>query len=271
MRLTKAAMAATMALTGAIGAHAEIAARHGLTGDDYQQQFNQIVAQGFRPTHVDGYATAQGMRYAAIWLKSASTRPWAARHGLSTAQFQQQFDQFTQQGFRLQDVSAADGGVFAGIWEKGGGPAWEARAGLDSAAFTQNFNEKTTQGFRARDIEGYQEGGGTRFAVIWMKNTDNRAWYLYRDMTAQSYQQKFNELTGQGFQPVHVDGYGTPNGARFAAIFEKLSGAFVARHNMTSQQYQQEYDNQAGQGFTLKDVSGYMDGNELRYAAVWQK
>jgi hypothetical protein len=252
-------------------AYAEIAARHGLDAAQYQQQFNQIVAQGFRPVHVDGYATPAGVRYAAIWLKSSSTRPWVARHGQTTAQFQAEFNDLTAKGFRLVDISATDGGNFAGIYEKGEGPEWYSFAGLNTAAFKTQFDQKTQAGFRATDIEGYVDGGQVEFAVIWVKNTDGRGWYLFNNMDAAAYQQKFNEMTAQGYRPVHVDGYGTPSGARFAAIFEKRPGAFVARHNMSAAAYQTEFNTQAAAGFTLTDVSGYTDGNEVKYAAIWEK
>jgi hypothetical protein len=269
MRIALALAASALMLSAT--ASAEIAARHGMTGDQYQTEFNQITAQGFRLTDVDGFMTPQGMRYAAIWLKSASSRPWVARHGLNAQQFQQHFDKNVAQGFRLMDVSVADGGVFAGLWEKGGGPAWESRAGLDSQAFTNNFNEKSGAGFRPIDIEGYQEGGKTKFAVIWTKNTNNRAWYLYRDMTLDGFQQKFNELSAQGFQPVKVDGYATPSGARFAGIWEKKGGAYIVRGDMTHDAYQQQWNAQAANGFTLKSVSGYVDGAQVKYNAIWTK
>lgn len=267
----KIATAALAAVTLGVSANAEIAARHGMTSQQFQNEFNQIVAQGFRLTDVDGFMTPQGMRYAAIWLKSASTRPWVARSDLNEQKFQQYFNEYTSQGYRLMDISAADGGIYAGLWEKGGGPAWEARSGLDSQAFTNHFNEKSAAGFRPTDIEGYQEGGTVKFAVIWSKNTDNRGWYLYRDMTLGAFQQKFNELSAQGFQPVKIDGYATPAGARFAGIWEKKGGAFVARGDLTHDAYQQQYNAQGANGFTLKNVSGYVDGGVVKYNAIWRK
>ena len=269
--MRKALLATAVLFLTAGVAFAEIAARHGMDAAQYQQQFDQIVGQGFRPTHVDGYATPAGIRYAAIWLKSNSARPWVARNGQTTAQFQADFNKFTGQGFRLMDISATDGGIFSAIYEKGQGPEWYAFAGLNAAAFAKQFNEKTQAGFRALDVEGYVDGGQTQFAVIWIKNADGRGWFLYSDMDAAAYQQKFNEMAAQGFRPVHIDGYGTPAGARFAAIFEKRPGAAVARHNMNAQAYQDEVNKQAANGFTLTDVSGYTDGNEVKYAAIWEK
>lgn len=264
--LASAALALTVGL-----AHAETAARHNLDAAQYQQQFDQIVGQGFRPTHVDGYATVVGPRYAGIWVKSASNRPWAARHGINAQKFQQEFNALGQQGFRLTDVSVTDNGIFSGIWQKGDGPEWYSYAGLTSDAFSAQFDEKSKAGFRATDFEGYQEGGQMKYAVIWQKNTTNEGWYLWRDMTAQGFQTKFNEMTAQGFRPVHVDGYGTPNGARYAAIFTKKGGAWVVRHNMTSAQYQDEYNKQSAAGFELKDVAGFTDAGTVKFAAIWEK
>lgn len=266
MLLASAALALTIGI-----AHAETAARHNLDAAQYQQQFEQIVAQGFRPTHVDGYATPNGNRYAGIWIKSASNRPWAARHGLNSAKFQQEFNTLVGQGFRLTDVSVTDGGLFSGIFQKGDGPEWYSFGGLTSDAFTAQFNEKTKAGFRAIDFEGYQEGGQMKYQVIWQKNTTNEGWYLWRDMTSAAYQAKADEMTSKGFRQTHVDGYGTPNGARFAAIFMKKGGAFIARHDMTGAQYQQEYDKQSAAGYELKDVSGYNDGGTVKFTAIWEK
>jgi hypothetical protein len=86
----------------------------------YQAKFDAMTAQGFRPRKVCGYTGFGKQYFAAIWDKDGGP-PWIARHNLSTAQFQQQFDEFTAQGYWLTDVSGYDlGGQagFAAIWEK---------------------------------------------------------------------------------------------------------------------------------------------------------
>lgn len=55
--------------------------------------------------------------------------PWVARHGMTGAEYQRQFDQWVGQGYRLTDVSGynVNGTVrYAAIWEKSTGPAWVA-------------------------------------------------------------------------------------------------------------------------------------------------
>ena len=87
-------------------------ARHGLTAAQYQQTFDQLVAQGYRLKYVSGHAFGGQDRYAAIWVKEGGPA-WAARHGLTGAQYQQVFDELTKQGYRLVHVSGHGAGNVA--------------------------------------------------------------------------------------------------------------------------------------------------------------
>src|SRR5262249_10164852 len=152
-------------------------------------------------------------------------------------QFRSELNDAKARGYRLIDISIADGGVFAGVWEKAeGSPPSEARIGLSIGAFTQKIQEMAKYGFRLVDVDGYLEAGETRFAGIWIRN-DGRASYAWIDLTSAAYQAKFDEMTSQGFWPVHVDGYWTPTGPRLSAIFEKAGADWVAGHDLTMALY----------------------------------
>src|SRR5512147_115934 len=79
-------------------------ARHGLSSAQYQQVFDQLVPQGFRPVVVSGYSVGGQDRYAAVFEQREGPQ-FEARHGLSSAQYQQVFDQLVPQGFRPVVVS----------------------------------------------------------------------------------------------------------------------------------------------------------------------
>jgi hypothetical protein len=79
-------------------------ARHNLTAAQFQQTFDQLVGQGFRPRAISGYAVGGEPRFAAIW-EQAGGPAFQARHNLTAAQFQQTFDQLVGQGFRLRAIS----------------------------------------------------------------------------------------------------------------------------------------------------------------------
>jgi hypothetical protein len=248
-------------------------ARHGMTSAEYQQAFNSLTGQGYRLIDVCGYEVDGQDRYAAIWEQLASP-PWEARHGLTSAQYQQTFDDLRSKGYRLVHVSGygVGGQVFyAAIWEKRSGPAWQARHGMTSAQYQQAFNDLTAQGYRLIDVSGYNVAGQDRYAAIW-EQRGGPPWEARHGLTSAQYQQTFDDLQGKGYRLVHISGYGVHGEDFYAAIWEKRSGPpWQARHGMTSADYQQAFDDLNGQGYRLINVSGYSVGGQDRYAAIWSK
>jgi hypothetical protein len=161
--------------------------------------------------------------------------------------------------------------LFAAMWEKTGGSAFQARHNLTATQYQQTFDQLVGQGFRLTYVNGYAAGSEPRFAAIWEK-TGGPAFQARHNLTAEQYQQTFDQLVGQGFRLRVVSGYSAGGQLRFAAIWEKTGGpAFQARHNLTAAQYQQTFDQLVGQGFRLTYVNGYSDGSEPRFAAIWEK
>lgn len=90
---------------------------HYMTSDDYNANFKKFYDQGFRPWSVDPEELGGGILYGAIWRPLPGS--WVARHGLTPAEYQTQFEQFTAQGFRLHRVRGyVNSGRFASIWTK---------------------------------------------------------------------------------------------------------------------------------------------------------
>lgn len=203
----------------------------------------------------------------------ANAAGWVAKHGMSSAQYQQQFKQLTRQGYRLKSVTGyEDHGLrYAALWVKESGPAWTARHGMTAAQYQRAFNDFASKGYRLTYINGYAVGSSARFAAIWEKRS-GPAWAARHNMTAAQYQKAFNEFVHKGYRLVDLDGYSIGRSARFAAIFVKSRGpAWVARHNMSAAQYQQAFNKFSKQGYLLKVVSGYRDHGHDRYAALWDK
>lgn len=98
----------------------EWAAHHGMSGSGYQDQFSGYLADGLRLTDVGGFGVGGTARYVATWQEFPGPE-WAARHGLTGAEYQQTFDDFLDRGFRLTDVSGYTVGGeprFAAIWRR---------------------------------------------------------------------------------------------------------------------------------------------------------
>ncbi len=135
-----------------------LVARHGLTAAAYQQAFDTLVGQhGYRLKLVNGYEVGGQDFYAAIWEKAAGPA-FVARHGLTSQQYQQEFDKLIGEGYRLKLVSGHKVGgnqSYAAIWEKTSGPAFLARHGLSSDAYQQEFDKAIGEGFRLSLVDGY--------------------------------------------------------------------------------------------------------------------
>jgi Bacterial tandem repeat domain 1 len=200
------------------------AARHGVTGAQYQAAFDELGAQGFRPVRINGFSDGNQARFAAIW--EPATAPWAARHGMTGAEYQAEFERMGAQGFRLVDVSSyRDGGParFAAIWEQSPGPAWQARHGMTNAQYQAEFDRLAAQGYRLVRISGYEDGGD-RYAAIW-EQTSGPAWQARHNLSAADYQATFDQLLFEGYRLVQVSGYTVGGQARFAAIWTQGDGS----------------------------------------------
>jgi CubicO group peptidase (beta-lactamase class C family) len=247
-------------------------ARHGMTPAEYQAAFDDAVRRGFRLREVSGYRAGNSARYAAIWDKSAGPA-WVARHGLSSTQYQSEFEKLAHQGYRLKEVSgygAGAGPLYAGVWEKSAGPAWVARHGMSAVQYQAEFDRLVRQGYRLTDVSGYPVGNGIAYAAIWEK-TKGPAWTARHGLTSAQYQAEFDKLVKQGYRLRKVSGYAVGAQARYAAIWEKAGGpGWVARHGMTGAEYQGEFTNLRDQGYRLTWVNGYSVAGTTRYAAIWE-
>ena len=143
-------------------------ARHGLSGQKYQQEFNKWVGQGYRLVDVSGYSVNGQARYAAIWKKQGGSA-WQARHGMSSASYQQTFDAMKAQGYRpvhVDGYTVNGKPYFAAIWDKGRG-GWVARHGMSGSQYQAEFDKWAAQGYRLVAVSGYEAGGKARYAAIW--------------------------------------------------------------------------------------------------------
>jgi uncharacterized protein (UPF0297 family) len=210
-------------------------------------------------------------RYAAIWHRDPGSAQ-QTKLRLTAVQFEQAFSQLANQGYRLVQLSGysvAGEERYTAIWEKGTGPAQQARHRLTPAQFEQALNQLAEQGYRLVQMNGYNVSGEERYAAIWDKAT-GPAWEARHGLTATQFEQVFNQLANQGYRLVRISGYGVGGEERFAAIWNKGTGAALqTRYTLTSGQFQGVFDQMANQGYRLVQNSGYCLGGEEHYAAVW--
>lgn len=238
-------------------------ARHGISGTDYQELFNTLPGQGFRPIFLSAYSEGRGARFNAVWVKHEGPT-WAARHGLTSAAYQVVFDQFVADGFRPVSVSGyAENGEdrYAVLFEHGSAPEWQARHGLLPNEYQKTFEALTSAGFVPIQVCGYRVNFGLRFAAIWQK-LPGIEFIGRHNLTSNQYQVAFDDALARGFRLVCVNGYSNSGIANFAAIWHRGIPAieWQARHGMDAAGYQRNFDDLALQGLRPAVVSGYGDG-----------
>jgi hypothetical protein len=185
-------------------------ARHGVSAEQHQQEFDRLTREGYRLVDISGYTVGNQDLYASIWEQRPGPA-WIARHGLTAAGFQQEFDRLVGQGYRLIDVSGYNlGGEdrYAGIWEQGPGPAWMARHGMTADQYQQEFNTLGGQGYRLVRISGWPSGGAARFAAIWERG-EAPPWVARHGMLSDVYQEEFFQRASEGYRLRRVSGYHT--------------------------------------------------------------
>jgi AraC-like DNA-binding protein len=248
-------------------------ARHGLTSEQYQTLFDQLVPNGYRLVDRSVYNINGQIRHAAIFER-ASGSAWQARFGLTGSQYQTLFDDLVGQGYRLVDVdgySQNNQARYAAIFERASGSAWQARHGLTSQQYQQTFDQLANSGYRLVERSIYTVNGQPRHAAIF-ERASGSAWQARFGLTASQLQTLFDDLVGQGYRLIDIDGY-TDNGqTRYGAIFVRESGpTWQARFGLTSQQYQQTFDRLVAEGYRPIKVHGYEVNGQARYAAIWER
>lgn len=206
------------------GATSDWVARHGMTGAEYQGQFDALVGKGFRPRLVNGYTVAGDARYTAIWDKSAGPA-WIARHGLTSSEYQSAFGTFFSQGYRLTHVGGYAQGnqaLYAALWEKSAtNITWVAHHGMTSSDYQGLSDKYVGKGFRTVHVNGYVVDNVDYYAAIWDKSPSG-PWVSRHRMSSADYQNEFDKWGGQGYRLTLVSGYTlNSNQDMYAAIWIK--------------------------------------------------
>ncbi len=151
-------------------------ANHGVPGPDYQGVFDQNVAQGLRPVRVSGFTVGGADLFASIWVPDDGT-PWAASHGLNSAEYQAAFESWTGQGYHVADVSGYEFNgepLYTGIFEQSSqvGAWWIANHDIPDDAYQATFDENAAAGYTLTHIAGYGAGGIAHYAAVWETNAN---------------------------------------------------------------------------------------------------
>ena len=248
-------------------------ARHAVPADRYQFVFNRIASSGYQLEWIDGFNSG-GRIFFNVVFRPSDGKKSVAFHNLTAARYQEEFNKFTSQSYRLVHINsypAANRVLYAAIFDADSGSPFTAHHGLSAAQHQNRFNELTGAGWRPKNISVTSINGQRSYAAVFERT--NVGSYVARSfLTLAQYQQHFTENRNAGRQLAYLSAYEHNGEPHFSAIWNSVTkGAFKARHGLTSQQYQQEWEDALGNGQLTRAVTAYPQGNSVRYAAVWRR
>ncbi|HUE86497.1 MAG TPA: peptidoglycan DD-metalloendopeptidase family protein [Vicinamibacterales bacterium] len=246
-------------------------ARHGISAACYQDVFNQITSEGYRPVFVDGYDAGGDLFFNATFRPAGPAS--VAQHGLTGSEYQDLFDDLTGNGFRLHQIdSYRDGGGvrYAAIFEQRAGPPFAAFHGLTDAEYGDAFDALANDGFVAVNVSTV-ELGGQLFWTGLFEHVPVNGWTT-ETVSAANYQATFDNNVAAGRLPIYVHGFSTGAGPYLTGIWvDPMGGGTSAVHGLSAVDYQAAWEANTGAGRLTRAVSGYDDGGgNAVFAAIWR-
>jgi CubicO group peptidase (beta-lactamase class C family) len=253
---------------------------HDRTHANYQQQWNSLVPQGYRPISVSVYGARSNPRYAAVWVKRAGPE-FVGIHGADASGFQSFFDTWAAKSFSptiLSVAGSATNPVFACIMEKSSTGVSLTRFGLtrgdwktDAGSIDYWLDQARKQQWIPRWIATYGSAAKRRYAIVLDPNPARQSWGLAALDTEDGaqYQQRFEAQRQQWARPALVT---VSPDRRYLALFrDDVIGPWEARHGLTSAAYQTEFDAQVAKGFFPLYVQAGGSGGSTRFAALFAR
>lgn len=199
--------------------------------------------------------------------------PWIERHGLTSAQFQSEFNAWKAAGYRMSYLNgyAFNGAdYYNGIWESSSGPAWGVGIFMTLTNYQTNLTTFAKAGYYPVVVSGYTVNGGDYFAAIWEQATAGTIVEMH-ELTATTLPQQLKAHLN-GYTVVHITGYGGSSGDKYAVIWKKTTGSpQVVVSAQTEAQFQQTFNTETAAGYHLTMLTAYPASAGIHVVGVFEK
>jgi CubicO group peptidase (beta-lactamase class C family) len=205
---------------------------HGVDSAGYQLFFNNWTAKGYVPVLVSATGTSSTAIFAAVFEQGISGA-WLARHGMTSGPeanagtFQNMNKIARDRKMILRSVAiygTASDRRYAAVWHPN--PKfvkWHVHPSDTGASYQVVFNAET-------QLPGYKLAGYRPASVALtsdhlycstFKDDVVGPWVARHGMTATEYQAEFDKQNAAGLYPICIQGGGSGDSTRYAAIFAK--------------------------------------------------
>ncbi|MCP3143265.1 peptidoglycan DD-metalloendopeptidase family protein [Pyxidicoccus xibeiensis] len=195
------------------------AARHVLTGTQYQSELDAMDEAGYRLMQVDSYVSGGTVRYSALFTKRPGPL-WVAYHGKTAAEHQALFDTYSQ-SYRLVNASVVSVGgqrYVTALYDKASVGGWVASAAIPASQYQDTFDAQREAGRYLQYVNTYMHGGVVYYSAVW-DSMPYGGYVARHDRTSAQYQTEFNTWTGAGYLTRLVTGVSVNGSHRFTALW----------------------------------------------------
>lgn len=143
--------------------------RSNQTGAQFQADLDTLPAQGYRLTHISGYAVGSEDRFATVWEKRTGAG-WYVHTRMSAEAFRTNFANRVAEGLRpVKVVSYSINGVnrYAAIFNTAASVPWKATVSLTDPQYQQASNELSARGYRPMNVTAHVDHGVLHFGLVW--------------------------------------------------------------------------------------------------------
>jgi hypothetical protein len=197
-----------------------------------------------------------------------------AYHGVSADRYQDLFDSVTGCGYHVDWIDGFSKGgdaYFNVVFRPNvAGRSYASFHGMNGDQYQAKFDEWVGQHkFRLTHVDVYNVGDKLRYAAVF-ESGSGPAYVAYHGIDTATHQQRFNDLTKQGYVPTVLSVASVDGKRHFAGIYVKQSvGAFEAQQAMSGAQYQAEFDSNAKAGRHLSYLNAYVHDGKPQFTAIW--
>ncbi|MEL6461409.1 MAG: hypothetical protein AAFQ91_24785 [Cyanobacteria bacterium J06621_15] len=195
-----------------------------------------------------------------------------SRHGIPANNYQSIFKQITKSGYRLEwiDGFSVKGKIYYNlIFRPNNNKSWASFHKLTSSQYQDKFNKYTGKGFKPTQVESYRQGNKTFYAAIFVKENGAKTT-TYHGISQEKHQERFNQLTQDGYQPKNISVVSINGQRRYTALYEKNNvGSFVAKSFLTPTEYQRLSNLNRRSGRQIAYLNAYVHKGKPRFTAIW--
>lgn len=198
-----------------------------------------------------------------------------AKHGVSNANYQAEFDKIWTCGYYPVWVDGFDVNgktYFNAIFRPSKNVAWVARHNMDGKKYQTEFDKWVKAGYRLININSYLLSGKLRYAAVWKKDSSIK-WMAYHGQPLAWHEANFEKHHKAGWVPANVSCVHIGSKTYVSALWEKKkTGGFYLRPDMTLQGFKDAFmDYTDKKKFKLVYLDAYVKGGKPRLSGIWYK